>query len=811
MPGGIIQLVANSGQQDTWINKDPQITFFKKIYRRHTPFATELVPIRFKNNLDFSGSGNATLLSQGDLVHRVFFVCDIPELMAMFLNTKSQDISQLINSLQLSDQNFSNQIKKYANNQYVEFDQILNLIEETLDSYDAEQQNRLNILTSMENYTDPMGTEGLINKFLGPNENTALETDCIHPCKKIIIARKNSTDPNNFMSLKMDLADKWLSEKKEYYLVYELVKFIYLLEKPILENVPPINDLANTLLYSNIFNNMIPNKEILLMHYLKKFSTIDDITDKNNELMKNFGNHQYLNSIFQGSGNLTQNQNLLDLDTYNLLKQIENQTDIVQNVFCGSCRSLNSILRIEFHDFGPGFYYILNSYNSIINVVKSLASTTPIVIAKAFGLNASANIYLDRNAQLLKPTQYPTIIDPNFKANFLLNVNHVEKPIEDNTFTPIDYVDTNDEIYPNEYMNSYLKFFNAQSNLMFGNVKKSMDILFEAYRRNLFSSTDKLFYNNSPPLSNIYSYFVPEAGFIDNGSQRINNVFNANIWFFYFFKYLDSLNENNFTNYVNNHTNIAMSINGILLMKSLLALLKINIEYHMNEISYLLNDLYASSPSTDPTDTMKNYVPIAYNSVINGIDIHNSLLAITMIFHRNQVPTILEMFQFIYYFIDNIGIDQINNYLDANIAYMDPSEIMRIRTTVKLFYCNIFKYFMDVYDSFKFEAPANFSTDAYDKNSDTAIKQYVKYFLTGTNAILPTTERQIPLKSTIAQMEFYFVSEMINMRQTEKLYHNILFNKDLISSTVGSTSAELVDMISKTLFGINNDYTIDLS
>ena len=42
MGGGLMQLVAY-GAQDIYITGNPQITFFKVVYRRHTNFAMETV------------------------------------------------------------------------------------------------------------------------------------------------------------------------------------------------------------------------------------------------------------------------------------------------------------------------------------------------------------------------------------------------------------------------------------------------------------------------------------------------------------------------------------------------------------------------------------------------------------------------------------------------------------------------------------------------------------------------------------------------------------------------------------------------
>lgn len=42
MSGGLLQLVAY-GSQDVYLTGNPQITFFKVVYRRHTNFAIEAI------------------------------------------------------------------------------------------------------------------------------------------------------------------------------------------------------------------------------------------------------------------------------------------------------------------------------------------------------------------------------------------------------------------------------------------------------------------------------------------------------------------------------------------------------------------------------------------------------------------------------------------------------------------------------------------------------------------------------------------------------------------------------------------------
>jgi hypothetical protein len=47
MGGGLMQLVAY-GAQDIYLTGNPQITFFKVVYRRHTNFAMEAIEQTFK-------------------------------------------------------------------------------------------------------------------------------------------------------------------------------------------------------------------------------------------------------------------------------------------------------------------------------------------------------------------------------------------------------------------------------------------------------------------------------------------------------------------------------------------------------------------------------------------------------------------------------------------------------------------------------------------------------------------------------------------------------------------------------------------
>ena len=79
MAGGLIQLVAY-GQQDVFITNDPQITFFKVVYRRHTNFTIETIPQTFIHKADFGRRVTCVLNRNGDLIRKIYVVATLPKI-----------------------------------------------------------------------------------------------------------------------------------------------------------------------------------------------------------------------------------------------------------------------------------------------------------------------------------------------------------------------------------------------------------------------------------------------------------------------------------------------------------------------------------------------------------------------------------------------------------------------------------------------------------------------------------------------------------------------------------------------------------
>ena len=76
MGGGLMQLVAY-GAQDVYLTGNPQITFFKVVYRRHTNFSMECIEQTWSGSHLVDGKCVATISRNGDLIHKMHLQLNI--------------------------------------------------------------------------------------------------------------------------------------------------------------------------------------------------------------------------------------------------------------------------------------------------------------------------------------------------------------------------------------------------------------------------------------------------------------------------------------------------------------------------------------------------------------------------------------------------------------------------------------------------------------------------------------------------------------------------------------------------------------
>jgi hypothetical protein len=88
MGGGLMQLVAY-GAQDIYLTGNPQITFFKVVYRRHTNFSMECIEQTFNGTKNFGSNVTATISRNGYLVSGLYVTFDPSALCGKITAAKS--------------------------------------------------------------------------------------------------------------------------------------------------------------------------------------------------------------------------------------------------------------------------------------------------------------------------------------------------------------------------------------------------------------------------------------------------------------------------------------------------------------------------------------------------------------------------------------------------------------------------------------------------------------------------------------------------------------------------------------------------
>lgn len=78
MTGGALMSLVSVGAQNLYITANPQVTFFKTVYRRHTNFAQESIEVTFQGETGFGRQLDAVIQRSGDLAKEIYFVFDLP-------------------------------------------------------------------------------------------------------------------------------------------------------------------------------------------------------------------------------------------------------------------------------------------------------------------------------------------------------------------------------------------------------------------------------------------------------------------------------------------------------------------------------------------------------------------------------------------------------------------------------------------------------------------------------------------------------------------------------------------------------------
>ena len=95
MVGGILQLFAKN-TEDIVLTKDPEMTHFKIVYRRHINFSKESKKLTFSSRPDFNKKCVCRLRTLGDFIGQLYVVIKIPEINIKYKILKVKDIRVIL-------------------------------------------------------------------------------------------------------------------------------------------------------------------------------------------------------------------------------------------------------------------------------------------------------------------------------------------------------------------------------------------------------------------------------------------------------------------------------------------------------------------------------------------------------------------------------------------------------------------------------------------------------------------------------------------------------------------------------------------
>ena len=79
MSASLIQL-ASRGTEDNYLIGKPQFTLFKFVFKRHTNFSIQQIPIKFSTNTDFNNKVSLNVNKFGDMIYKMNLYIVLPEL-----------------------------------------------------------------------------------------------------------------------------------------------------------------------------------------------------------------------------------------------------------------------------------------------------------------------------------------------------------------------------------------------------------------------------------------------------------------------------------------------------------------------------------------------------------------------------------------------------------------------------------------------------------------------------------------------------------------------------------------------------------
>lgn len=213
MAGGLLQIVTY-GSQDLYLTGNPEITFFKVIYRRHTNFAMEAINIKFDDETGFNKTSNIMLQKIGDLVYNTYVVMNIPsfqytrELDQQNINDLTDEYEKKLykyhlmkNFLSVNMSAYREAYNLYLSDNITTSSEIITTIENIFSTYDDTEFKQMIADDYHAEYDDVMQNGGILIRYENMTEQlgTSQRVSFGNISLKSIQSYWNSsiTDPSN--------------------------------------------------------------------------------------------------------------------------------------------------------------------------------------------------------------------------------------------------------------------------------------------------------------------------------------------------------------------------------------------------------------------------------------------------------------------------------------------------------------------------------------------------------------------------------------------------------------------------------------
>jgi len=212
MPGGLLQ-IASFGNQDIFLTGNPEITYFKYVYRRYTNFSIETLEQFPDGIVNFGEKITFTLSKNADLVHKVYLKIEIPKV-DIYKAVDANAVNIAKNNYEEAKTNWIN-LNKYSN--YII--EAYNLIYKELQPINADPLLIYNDLVSFfQNDIDLNDYTNVVNTIKPAIKNT---TDIREQIKIIVNSILSRDEKLKKISYLIDQIKKYLINKNNIYYFYD--------------------------------------------------------------------------------------------------------------------------------------------------------------------------------------------------------------------------------------------------------------------------------------------------------------------------------------------------------------------------------------------------------------------------------------------------------------------------------------------------------------------------------------------------------------------------------------------------------------